>query len=101
MQDQTEKSSVKILTSEEKNNYDGVTIDESKPNDVDDANASSKNFFVAQFLSSSLVTKIATIILVASILAFLVFVALPMAFMFIGIAALVFILSRLYAWWKN
>ncbi len=98
---------VRVMSKEEKNLYTGVTIDESIDDTVhrqenhaytkqrNRAKVFFKNFNSDSF-GSNWMTKIAVLLLVASVVGFIVFIALPVALIGIAIGAVVwFLLSFL------
>ncbi|WIW71702.1 hypothetical protein [Anaerosinus gibii] len=91
------QNSVRVLTNEEKIKYDGVTI-ESESNEegnqsysFNDAMDGQHHIFVknVNFRTSSWTSRLLIFLIIAGILSFLLFIALPVALVGIGIGVIV------------
>lgn len=87
---------VRVLTDEERNKYDGITIDSSGKEDyykeATDQNNYDKIYVKTYNTNNSFLTKVVFIILGLIISGFLFFVALPITVIVISIAVFIWIL---------
>lgn len=95
--DETITENIRVLTPEEKSHYQGVTIDTNNETNEErsryDHAKPNQKIYVRKidFNGSNWITRIAIFVLLAAIAAFLLFVAVPVALIGIGVGVVVWL----------